>query len=279
MLTQRQLESLEKIALQLRRNVIEMTHAANSGHPGGSCSIADIMAYLYFYKMNYNPNEPKWNDRDRLILSKGHAAPVLYAALAEAGFFPRSEMKSLRQIGHLLQGHPCIHIPGVDATTGSLGLGLSLSIGMALSARLRQVDYRVTTIIGDGESNEGQVWEAAMCASSYKLHRLTAIIDRNRFQNDGETESIIRLDPIADKWRVFGWNVIEIDGHDFNAIDDAFCKADECTDKPTCIIANTIKGKGFEYMCNQPSLHYCAPTDEQYEAALLEVPGTAGLDT
>lgn len=279
MLDKVQVQRLEKTALQLRRNVIEMTHIANSGHPGGSCSLADIMTYLYFHRMHYRTDDPKWISRDRLVLSKGHAAPILYAALAEAGFFPRSEMAYLRKIDHLLQGHPCIHIPGVDGTTGSLGLGLSLSVGMALSARIRKDNYRVTTIVGDGESDEGQIWEAALCAASYNLNNMTVVVDRNRYQNDGETESILRLEPVADKWRAFGWNVIEIDGHDFQQIDDAFLRSDDYTQGPTCIVANTIKGKGFQYLYNQPSLHYTAPNDQQYAAALNEVPGTIGINS
>ena len=277
MLDQKQLEYLKETALQLRRDVIEMTYHAKSGHPGGSCSLADIVAYLYFVRLRYRTDAPKWLDRDRLVLSKGHAAPILYAALAEAGFFPRSELLHLREINHLLQGHPCIHIPGVDGTTGSLGLGLSLSVGMALSAKIGKKDYKVTTIIGDGELGEGQIWEAIMSAGGYKLDNLVAVIDRNRFQNDGATESIMPLDPLAEKLRAFRWTVIEIDGHDFQQIHDAFQRADANLDSPTCIIANTIKGKGFAYMFNQPSLHYTAPNDEQFTNALLELPGTKGL--
>lgn len=273
-MTDLKIRELEKISTQLRRDVIEMTYKAQSGHPGGSCSLADIMAYLYFYRMHFNVEEPKANSRDRLVLSKGHAAPVLYAALAEAGFFPKEEMNHLRQIGYMLQGHPCVNIPGVDATTGSLGFGLSLAIGMAIAAKLEGSEAKVYTIIGDGELGEGQVWEAAMAAPNLKLNNLTAILDRNKYQNDGATESIMPLEPLADKWRAFKWNVLEIDGHDFIQIDDAFTAADEYKDGPTLIYANTIKGKGCSYMLNKPELHYTPPTKEQYKSAIAELSGS-----
>lgn len=274
MLTNEKREALQSMATQLRRDVIEMTYKAQSGHPGGSCSLADIMAYLYFNRMRYNVNEPKALKRDRLVLSKGHAAPIWYAALAEAGFFPREEMLHLREIGHLLQGHPCVHIPGVDATTGSLGFGLSIAVGMAAAAKMDGLDVKVHAIVGDGEQGEGQIWEAAMAAPNLKLDNLTVILDRNKYQNDGRTEDIMPLEPLADKWRAFNWNVVEIDGHDLDQIDAAFAAADACKGRPTLIYANTIKGKGCSYMLDQPQLHYTPPTKEQYESALEELKGS-----
>lgn len=274
MLTNEKREALQSMATQLRRDVIEMTYKAQSGHPGGSCSLADIMAYLYFNRMRYDVNEPKALKRDRLVLSKGHAAPIWYAALAEAGFFPRGEMLHLREIGHLLQGHPCVHIPGVDATTGSLGFGLSIAVGMAAAAKMDGLDVKVHAIVGDGEQGEGQIWEAAMAAPNLKLDNLTVILDRNKYQNDGRTEDIMPLEPLADKWRAFNWNVVEIDGHDLDQIDAAFAAADACKGRPTLIYANTIKGKGCSYMLDQPQLHYTPPTKEQYESALEELKGS-----
>lgn len=274
MLTNEKREALQSMATQLRRDVIEMTYKAQSGHPGGSCSLADIMAYLYFNRMRYDVNEPKALKRDRLVLSKGHAAPIWYAALAEAGFFPREEMLHLREIGHLLQGHPCVHIPGVDATTGSLGFGLSIAVGMAAAAKMDGLDVKVHAIVGDGEQGEGQIWEAAMAAPNLKLDNLTVILDRNKYQNDGRTEDIMPLEPLADKWRAFNWNVVEIDGHDLDQIDVAFAAADACKGRPTLIYANTIKGKGCSYMLDQPQLHYTPPTKEQYESALEELKGS-----
>ena len=274
MLTNEKREALQSMATQLRRDVIEMTYKAQSGHPGGSCSLADIMAYLYFNRMRYDVNEPKALKRDRLVLSKGHAAPSWYAALAEAGFFPREEMLHLREIGHLLQGHPCVHIPGVDATTGSLGFGLSIAVGMAAAAKMDGLDVKVHAIVGDGEQGEGQIWEAAMAAPNLKLDNLTVILDRNKYQNDGRTEDIMPLEPLADKWRAFNWNVVEIDGHDLDQIDAAFAAADACKGRPTLIYANTIKGKGCSYMLDQPQLHYTPPTKEQYESALEELKGS-----
>ena len=274
MLTNEKREALQSMATQLRRDVIEMTYKAQSGHPGGSCSLADIMAYLYFNRMRYDVNEPKALKRDRLVLSKGHAAPIWYAALAEAGFFPREEMLHLREIGHLLQGHPCVHIPGVDATTGSLGFGLSIAVGMAAAAKMDGLDVKVHAIVGDGAQGEGQIWEAAMAAPNLKLDNLTVILDRNKYQNDGRTEDIMPLEPLADKWRAFNWNVVEIDGHDLDQIDAAFAAADACKGRPTLIYANTIKGKGCSYMLDQPQLHYTPPTKEQYESALEELKGS-----
>lgn len=263
---------LEEKARILRKHVIEMTWNAQSGHPGGSFSLADIMAVLYFYTLRYDLKQPKDLDRDRVILSKGHAAPIWYATLAEAGFFPQEEMSQLRKIDCLLQGHPCLHIPGVDATTGSLGLGLSAGCGMAIAAKMTGREHlRVYVILGDGELGEGQVWEAAMSAGHFKLDNLTAIIDRNRYQNDGATEEIMTLEPLRSKWESFGWNVIEIDGHNISQIVSAFDLARETRGIPTAIIARTIKGKGASYMVDKPGLHYTAPTTEQKDQTLKEL--------
>jgi transketolase len=248
-----------------------MIFIAQSGHPGGSLSLADIMAYLYFARLKVDPNMPDRHDRDRVILSKGHAAPILYATLAERGFFAIEELSHLRKIGHLLQGHPCVNIPGIDATTGSLGLGLSNAVGMAIASKLEKMESKIHCILGDGELGEGQVWEAVMLAPRYELDNLIAVIDRNHYQNDGKTEEILPLEPLADKWRSFRWNVIEIDGHVFTQIDKAFAKADITDGTPTLIIANTIKGKGISYLLDQPNLHYAPPTKEQFERAMLEL--------
>jgi transketolase len=277
MLSMEEKAGLREKATQIRRDIIEMIYRSQSGHPGGSCSIADLMAYLYFHRMRYNIREPKALVRDRLVLSKGHAAPAWYAALAEAGFFPREEMLHLREIGHLLQGHPCVHIPGVDATTGSLGFGLSIAVGMAAAAKIGNLDVKVHAIVGDGEQDEGQIWEAAMSAPNLHLDNLAVILDRNRYQNDGATEEIMPLEPLADKWRMFNWNVVEIDGHDLDQIDAAFQLADAIKGRPTLIYANTVKGRGCSYMLNQPQLHYTPPTKEQYESAIQELCGSEWL--
>ena len=271
MLTAEERNMLIRRATQIRRDVIEMTYHAQSGHPGGSCSIADVMAYLYFHRMRYDVKDPKSQKRDRLVLSKGHAAPAWYAALAEAGFFPREEMLHLREIGHLLQGHPCVHIPGVDATTGSLGFGLSIGVGMAVGAKMAGGEVKVHVIVGDGEQGEGQIWEAAMAAPNLHLDNLTVILDRNRYQNDGATEEIMPLEPLADKWRAFKWNVVEIDGHDFEQIAAALDKAKTVKGKPTAILAKTVKGKGVSFMEDQVGWHGVAPNKEQYEQATAEL--------
>lgn len=257
----------------LRQSVLTAVYHAQSGHPGGSLSLADLMAYLYFHRLRIDPNNPRQPDRDRVVLSKGHAAPIWYAALAHAGFFPLEELNHLRKMGHLLQGHPAIDIPGVDATTGSLGLGLSNAVGMAIAAGLENFASRIHCILGDGELGEGQVWEAAMAAPKYQLGNLVAIVDRNRYQNDGKTEEIMPLEPLANKWCSFRWNVIEIDGHDFAQIDGAFAEADSCPDRPTLILAHTIKGKGVSYLLDQSTLHYTPPNQEQYKLAMRELQG------
>lgn len=256
----------------IRKHIMEMTYKSQSGHPGGSFSLADIMSVLYFHDLNYNVKNPKWVDRDRVVLSKGHAAPAWYATLAEAGFFEKKELLNLRKTGSLLQGHPSIHIPGVDATTGSLGLGLSAACGMAIAARVTKRDnIRIYAVIGDGEMGEGQIWEAAMSASHFKLENLTAVLDRNKYQNDGPTEEILKLEPVGDKWRSFGWNIINIDGHDLDQIVDAFKQARQTKGKPTMVIADTVKGNGASYMLDKPVFHYTPPTKEQFELTLKEL--------
>ena len=264
--------ALEKTALSIRRGIIEGVYNAKCGHPGGSLSIADIMAYLYTKELRIDPQNPKDENRDRFVLSKGHTAPALYAALAERGFFDKEELKTLRKIDSRLQGHPDMkHIPGVDMTTGSLGLGISAACGMALVGKTEKKDYRVYTVVGDGESEEGQVWEAAMFAAHYKLNNLCAIIDWNGLQIDGPVEEVMNPTPHDKKFEAFGWNVVVIDGHDFAQIEDAFAKAKACTDRPTAIIAKTVKGKGVSFMENQASWHGKAPNDEQFATAMAEL--------
>jgi len=263
---------LADTARRLRGHIIEMTWKAQSGHPGGSLSIADILAVLYSHEVRHDAKNPKDPDRDRVILSKGHAAPALYAALAEAGYFDKVEMNRLRKIDGLLEGHPCISIPGVDLTTGSLGLGLSGGCGMALAARLQKKDrVRVYVILGDGECNEGQVWEAVMTAAHFKLDSLVAIVDRNRYQNDGATAQIMDLEPIGPKWASFGWHALEIDGHDLDQIAGALDSARRVKGRPTVIIANTVKGSGVSYLIDKPELHYKAPSTEQKESAFKDL--------
>lgn len=258
-------------ALEIRKWVIESVYRAGSGHPGGSLSIADVMACLYFHEMRHNPKDPKWQDRDRLVLSKGHAAPALYAALALAGYFDVEELKNLRKIGHFLQGHPCMKkVPGVDMSTGSLGQGLSVAVGMAIAGKLDNKDYRVFAILGDGEVQEGQIWEAANTASHYKLDNLIAILDRNKLQIDGPTEEIMHIEPLPWRWQAFGWDVIEIDGHDIEEILDTFHEI-KLNEKPTIIIANTIKGKGVSFMEGTLSFHGKSPNKEQYIRAMSEL--------
>jgi transketolase len=258
-------------AAQLRRMVIDMLYRVQSGHPGASLSIADVMAALYFHELRVDPARPDEMDRDRVVLSKGHAAPVWYAALALKGFFPLEELNHLRQIDSLLQGHPCISIPGVDLTTGSLGLGLSGAAGIAIGGKMRGSRAQVYAILGDGEQGEGQIWEAAMAAAHFGLNNLTAITDRNRYQNDGPTSAAMQLEPLNDKWRAFGWNVVEIDGHSMSAITDAFDCARATMGRPTMIIAHTIKGKGASYLIDKPELHYTPPTKAQRDETLREL--------
>ena len=269
------LNNLKSIAAKIRLGALEAVHAAASGHPGGSLSIADIMAYLYFEEMNVKADDPKWADRDRFVLSKGHTAPALYATLALKGFFSSDELKKLRQVDSFLQGHPDMKgTPGVDMSTGSLGLGISTACGMALAAKIDGKDYRTYTIVGDGESEEGQVWEAAMFAAHYKLDNLCVIIDWNGLQIDGTVEEVMNPTPHDKKLEAFGFHVISIDGHDFDQIKAALNEARATKGKPTAIIAKTIKGKGVSYMENQVGWHGSAPNDEQYEKAVAEIRAT-----
>ncbi|MDN5323300.1 MAG: transketolase [Clostridia bacterium] len=266
------LEFLKEKAKIIRRHIIRMTGAAGSGHPGGSLSAADIITYLYFKELRVDPKNPAWPNRDRFILSKGHAAPVLYAVLAERGFFPIEELIKLRKIDSPLQGHPDMKkVKGVEMSTGSLGTGFSTSIGMALAARMDNKDNRIFVMLGDGEIQEGQVWEAAMAAAHYKLDNLIAILDYNGLQIDGPVTDVMSPEPLPDKWRAFGWEVIEIDGHDFNSIERAIKTAKEIKGRPTMIIAKTIKGKGVSFMENQAGWHGSAPNQEQVEQALQEL--------
>ena len=271
---------LQKLAIQVRKGVIEGTGHAKSGHPGGSLSIADIVTYLYFHEMNVDPKNPKWEDRDRFVLSKGHTAPALYAALSLKGFFPWEHIATLRQPDSILQGHPSMkYTPGVDMSTGSLGQGISTAVGMALGAKLQGKSFRVYAPLGDGEIEEGQVWEAAMLAGNRKLDNLVAIVDWNNLQIDGVLDDVNSPCPIDKKFEAFGWNVITIDGHDFDQIDDAFTAAKACKGKPTCIIAKTIKGKGVSYMVDKCEWHGAAPNAEQYEQAMAELDAAlAGLE-
>ena len=266
------IEELSRIAAKIRLGVIESTHAAGAGHPGGSLSIADILAYLYFEEMNVDPKNPKDPDRDRFVLSKGHTAPALYSALAIKGFFDFEELKTLRQHDSRLQGHPDMKgIPGVDMTTGSLGLGISAACGMALAGKLNGKDYRVYTIVGDGESEEGQVWEASMFANHYKLDNLCVILDYNKLQIDGPVAEVIGPAPFESKLEAFGYNVITINGHDFNEIEAALNAAKACKGKPTAIVANTTKGKGVSFMEDKVNWHGAAPKDPEYEIAVAEI--------
>ena len=263
---------LKQIAADIRLGILEGVHAAKSGHPGGSLSIADILAYLYFEEMNVDPNNPKWEDRDRFVLSKGHTAPALYAVLAEKGYFDKSELKTLRQADSFLQGHPDMKgTPGVDMTTGSLGLGISAACGMALAGKISGKDYRVYTILGDGETEEGQVWEASMFANHYKLDNLCVIIDWNGLQIDGRIVDVMNPTPYDKKLEAFGYNVVTIDAHDFDSIAAGLAAARACKGRPTAIIAVSTKGKGVSFMENQASWHGSAPDDAQYEQAVAEI--------
>ena len=265
-------KNLKAIANQLRIDMIEALAAAGSGHPGGSLSATEILTVLYFDKMRVDPDDPSDPGRDRLVLSKGHAAPALYAALAERGFFPREELVTLRKLDSRLQGHPNMaDTPGVDMSTGSLGQGLSVANGMALAGRLDGRDYWVYCVMGDGEIQEGQVWEAAMSAAHYGLDHLIAFVDHNHLQIDGNNDEVMTVNPIEDKFRAFGWHVLTIDGHDYDAISDAVETAKATKGKPTLIVAETVKGKGVSFMENQVGWHGVAPNAEQAEKALAEL--------
>ncbi|MGG7060058.1 transketolase [Clostridium tertium] len=267
-------EELKSIAKTVRKDIVSMLTESCSGHPGGSLSAADILTTLYFGEMNINPENPKDENRDRFVLSKGHAAPVLYSVLARRGYFPVEELNTLRKIGSRLQGHPSMKcLPGVDMSTGSLGQGISSAVGMALAGKLDNKEYRVYTLLGDGELEEGQVWEAAMSAAHYKLDNLTAFVDFNGLQIDGDITKVMNPSPIDKKFEAFGWNVLVIDGHDIEEIQDAIEKAKRFKGKPTVVVCNTVKGKGVSFMENQASWHGTAPSKEQCEQALAEIGG------
>lgn len=270
----RDLNNLKKASTEIRLNIIKMLAESNSGHPGGSLSAVEILTSLYFSEMNIDLNNPKWEDRDRFVLSKGHAAPVLYATLAEKGFFDKSELMKLRKINSMLQGHPNMKgTPGIDMSTGSLGQGLSAANGMALAAKLDNKAYRVFVMLGDGELEEGQVWEGAMAAAHYKLDNLVAFVDHNGLQIDGKITDVMNPEPVADKFRAFGWNVICINGHNFDEIFAALDKAKECKGMPTMIVAATVKGKGVSFMENQAGWHGAAPNKDQAAQAVTELGG------
>lgn len=272
--SQKLIKDLEEKARRFRVQVIKMIYRAQSGHPGGSLSCMDILTALYFHHLRINPQEPAWENRDRFVLSKGHAAPALYVVLAELGYFPKETLFTLRQLGSILQGHPDMRkTPGVEMSTGSLGNGLSVGIGMALGARLARKNYHVYALIGDGEVDEGGIWEAAMAASKYKLDNLTAICDFNRVQLDGPIEEIMPLDPLPEKWEAFNWNVIEMDGHNMGEILDALDKARQVRGRPTVIVAHTVKGKGVSFMEGKFQWHGNAPNEEEYKIALKELGG------
>lgn len=270
-------KQLEINAAKVRIGIIEGVYGAKCGHPGGSLSVCDALTYLYFNRMNVDPKNPAMADRDRLVLSKGHTAPALYSVLANRGYFPVEDLKTLRHIDSYLQGHPVLgKVPGVDMSTGSLGQGVSAACGMALSGKLDNETYRVYAVLGDGELEEGQVWEAAMFAAHYQLDNLTAIIDHNGLQIDGKVTEVMNPTPIDEKFKAFGWHVIVINGHDFDEIEKAFNEAETVANQPTAIILMTTKGKGVSYMENQVSWHGKAPNDEEYKTAIAEL--TAKLD-
>lgn len=267
-------KGLNEITNVIRKDIVSMICKSKSGHPGGSLSAVEILTALYFDQMNIDPTNPKMEDRDRFVLSKGHAAPALYATLAERGYFDKEELSSLRKLGSMLQGHPDMKkIPGVEMSTGSLGQGFSVACGMAMAAKLDNAPWNVYALLGDGEVQEGIIWEAAMSAAHYKLDNMIAFLDYNGLQIDGEVESVMSINPIEDKFRTFGWNVITIDGHDFDQIFAALDMAKDTVDKPTMIIAKTVKGKGVSFMENQASWHGSAPNEEQLEQALSELGG------
>ena len=267
-LTKAKAAELEKVAKKLRYDIVMMIGAGKPGHLGGSCSVADIVAVLYFHKMRHDPANPKWAERDRFLLSKGHAALAQYAALAECGYFPMEELETLKELGSILQGHPdMLKTPGIEANTGSLGQGLSMACGMALAGKLDKLDYKVYCILGDGEIAEGQIWEASMTASYYKLDNLVAILDKNGVQAMGPIVERYDTNPHGEKWKAFGWEVMEINGHDVKQIADALDKADEVKGRPVMIVANTVKGKGVPFAEGKAAFHHGMMTQEQYETA------------
>jgi len=267
-----EIKELKMYAAKVRMHIIDEVYSAASGHPGGSLSCTDILTALYFSEMHVDPNRPLWEDRDRFVLSKGHCSPALYAVLAEKGFFPIEELVTFRKIDSYLEGHPSMRsVPGVDMSTGSLGQGISAAVGMAMAGKLDKKDYRVYAILGDGELQEGQVWEASMAAAHYKLDNLTAFLDYNGLQIDGKITDVMSPEPVADKFMAFGWNVLKVDGHDIEEIIEAINKAGETKGKPTIIIASTIKGKGVSFMENQAGWHGTAPKKEQRDQAIAEL--------
>ena len=273
-MTSQEIKRLSEIACKVRMGIIESTHAAKCGHPGGSLSAADLITYLYHKEMNVNPADPKWAERDRFVLSKGHCAPALYAALAHRGFFPVEDLLTLRKVGSYLQGHPNMNtVPGVDMSTGSLGQGISTACGMALAARYLGKDYRVYTLLGDGEIQEGQVWEACMFAAHYKLDNLMVIVDNNGLQIDGSVADVMSPYPIVDKLESFGFHVMAIDGHDFDQIEAAMNEAKTVKGKPSAIVMKTVKGKNVSFMENNAGWHGKAPNAEEYAIAMAELNG------
>ncbi len=266
------IKELKKSSTKIRKHIIEEVYSASAGHPGGSLSCTDILTVLYFMKMNVDTKNPKWEDRDRFVLSKGHCAPALYGTLAEKGFFPTEDLVGFRNIDSYLQGHPnMITVPGVDMSTGSLGQGISTAVGMALAGKLDKKDYMVYSILGDGEIQEGQVWEACMAAAHYKLNNLVAFLDHNGLQIDGDIKQVMSPEPVVDKFRAFGWNVIIVDGHNYDQIANAIEEGKKSIDKPTMVIAETIKGKDVSYMENQAGWHGIAPNKEQRDQAMAEL--------
>lgn len=267
-----EIRELKKYAVKVRKHIIEEVYSASSGHPGGSLSSTDILVALYFKEMCINPNQPLWEDRDRFVLSKGHCSPALYAVLAEKGFFPTEDLLTFRKADSYLEGHPSMRsVPGVDMSTGSLGQGISAAVGMAMAGKLDRKDYRVYAILGDGELEEGQIWEASMAAAHYKLDNLTAFLDNNGLQIDGRITDVMSPEPIADKFEAFGWNVLKVDGHDIEKIIQVIKQARDTKGKPTIIIAKTIKGKGVSFMENQAGWHGTAPNKEQRNQAIAEL--------
>ena len=265
------IEKLNDLARQFRKEILEIIHEAGSGHPGGSLSLVEILTSLYFYKINHKPEDPDWNKRDRVVVSKGHASPVVYAVLANSGYFPKDELMKFRKLGSFLQGHVVTDVPGVELSSGSLGQGLSFANGIAIGAKLKKDSFNVYCILGDGEIQEGSVWEAAMTAGFRSLDNICAILDNNGVQENGPISEIKNTQPIAKKWLDFGWNVIEIDGHNFNDIITALDEFETVKDKPTFILANTVKGKGVSFMEGNNKWHGKAPDDEQLQQALLEI--------
>jgi len=269
--TKARLERVDDLARHLRRQVLKTIAGSASGHPGGSLSATEILISLYFRVMAHNPDDPKWGDRDRFVLSKGHCTPILYSVLAECGYFPSDELSTFRTIDSRLQGHAHTMVPGVDASTGSLGQGLSIGLGMALAGRLENKGYMTYVLLGDGECDEGQIWEAAMAASHYKVGNLVAIIDRNRIQNDRFTSEVMEIEPLADKWLAFGWKVVQADGHNVVDLCDAIGSVTPERDAPLVVIANTTKGKGVSFMENNPDFHGRAPNQQELADALAEL--------